>query len=201
MSIDALSRSIAACRICRENPAKQQLPHEPNPVCVISSSARICISGQAPGMRVHLSGKPFTDPSGDRLREWMGVDEATFYDASKIAIVPMGFCFPGYDKNGGDLPPRKECRAQWHDDVFKAMPQLELILTIGQYAQAYQLGARRKRNMTETVAAWREYSEAGTPIILPMPHPSWRNNAWLKRNPWFAEDLLPVLRQRVSDLL
>lgn len=201
MTINELSRSIAACRICRDNPSNAQLPHEPNPVCVISSTARICISGQAPGMRVHLSGKPFTDPSGDRLREWMGVDERTFYDASKIAIVPMGFCFPGYDKNGGDLPPRKECRSQWHDRVFAAMPQLELILTIGQYAQAYQLGAQRKRNMTETVAAWREYYGAGTPSILPMPHPSWRNNAWLKRHPWFAEDLLPVLRERIRDLL
>lgn len=201
MSMKELSDSIKLCRICRDKPESTQLPHEPNPVCVISSTARICISGQAPGMRVHLSGRPFTDPSGDRLREWMGVDETTFYDASKIAIVPMGFCFPGYDKNGGDLPPRKECRARWHDEVFEAMPQLELILTIGQYAQAYQLGSKRKRNMTETVAAWREYYDASKPSILPMPHPSWRNNAWLKRNQWFADDLLPVLRARISDLL
>lgn len=201
MTIIELTNSIAGCRTCRDNPASTRLPHEPNPVCVISSTARICISGQAPGMRVHLSGKPFTDPSGDRLREWMGVDEATFYDASKIAIVPMGFCFPGYDKNGGDLPPRKECRVQWHDEIFESMPQLELILAIGQYAQAYQLGSKRKRNMTETVAAWREYYCVGKPAILPMPHPSWRNNAWLKRHPWFAEDLLPILRERIRDLL
>lgn len=201
MNIQELSQSIAQCRICRDTPEKAPLPHDPNPVCVISPTARICISGQAPGMRVHLSGKPFTDPSGDRLREWMGVDEATFYDASRIAIVPMGFCFPGYDKNGGDLPPRRECRLQWHDQVFNSMPQLELILTIGQYAQTYQLGAQRKRNMTETVAAWREYYDASSPSIMPMPHPSWRNNAWLKRNQWFADDLLPVLRERIRNLL
>lgn len=201
MTLASLAKSIKSCRICCDDPIKAPLPHDPNPVCVMSSSARICISGQAPGMRVHLSGKPFTDPSGDRLRVWMGVDETVFYDSSKIAIVPMGFCFPGYDHKGGDLPPRKECRAHWHDRVFEAMPQLELILTIGQYSQDYQLGAERKQNLTDTVAAWKEYTDRDGPSILPLPHPSWRNNAWLKRNPWFADELLPVLRQRVHDLL
>ncbi len=201
MTPDALSRSIKACRQCRDNPAGPVLPHEPNPVCVLSSTARICIAGQAPGIRVHRSGRPFTDPSGDRLRSWMGIDETVFYDETKISIVPMGFCFPGHDKKGGDLPPRKECRALWHDKIFAGMPQLELILTIGQYAQAYHLGSARKANMTDTVSAWREYLSGSKPGILPMPHPSWRNNSWLKRHDWFEAELLPVLRKRVQELL
>lgn len=198
--IDALMDDIRQCRICSDEPLGAPLPHMPNPVCVASSTARICISGQAPGIRVHKSGKPFTDPSGDRLRQWMGVDEATFYDASKLAIVPMSFCFPGYDAQGSDLPPRKECKAAWHDQVFAAMPQLELTLVIGQYAQAYHLGKRRKRTMTETVMAWREYID-GTPSVLPLPHPSWRNSGWLKRNAWFEDEVLPVLRNRVQQML
>lgn len=200
MSVSTLSTAIKACRICVEEPIGAPLPHEPNPVCIISSKARICICGQAPGMRVHKSGKPFTDPSGERLRDWMGIDAHDFYDADKLAIVPMGFCFPGYDAKGGDLPPRKECRMHWHDRVFSAMPQIELILVVGQYAQAYHLGAARKSNMTKTVQAWRDYIDE-KPAILPLPHPSWRNSGWLKRNPWFAEDVLPVLKKRVQDLL
>lgn len=200
MSVEGLSAEIKACRICVEHPTSAALPHEPNPVCVMSEKARICICGQAPGIRVHKSGKPFADPSGDRLRDWMGIDAADFYDADKLAIVPMGFCFPGYDKNAGDLPPRKECRLHWHDRVFSQMPQIELILTIGQYAQAYHLGAARKSNMTQTVQAWRDYIHQ-TPAILPLPHPSWRNSGWLKRNPWFEEEVLPVLKERVKGLL
>lgn len=201
MRLATISKQISDCRICRDNPVGAALPHEPNPVCVASSTARICIAGQAPGKRVHESGKPFTDPSGERLRDWMGISEATFYDPSRLAIVPMGFCFPGYDKNGGDLPPRKECRANWHDQLYDLMPQIELFLTIGQYAQAYHLGNRRKKNMTETVRAWKEYLVDEPRSILPLPHPSWRNNAWLKRNPWFGDEVLPKLRGLVQDLV
>jgi uracil-DNA glycosylase len=157
------------------------------------------------GTRVHKSGRPFTDPSGDRLRDWMGIGSDVFYDPEKLAIVPMGFCFPGLDAKGGDLPPRSECRLAWHDQVFEAMPQIELVLAIGQYAQAYHLGASRKRSLTETVSAWKDYftlgADVGRPAILPLPHPSWRNNAWLKKNPWFETDLLPVLRREVARLV
>jgi len=153
---------------------------------------------------VHQSGRPFTDPSGDRLRSWLGIGEEIFYDAGKLAIVPMGFCFPGLDSKGGDLPPRAECRKVWHDRVFAAMPQIELVVVIGQYAQAYHLGARRQKTLTQTVANWRaHFEEEGRdgPKVLPLPHPSWRNNAWLKKNPWFEADLLPVLRQQVARLI
>ncbi|TWI89520.1 uracil-DNA glycosylase [Roseibium hamelinense] len=202
---DALADRIRACRICRDTPEKDPLPHEPRPVLQVSATARVCICGQAPGTRVHASGRPFTDPSGDRLRAWMGVDEAAFYDRDKLAIVPMGFCFPGLDAKGGDLPPRPECRKAWHDDLFAAMPQLELIVLIGQYAQAYHLGPHRRKSLTETVAAWQTYLEAdrapGAPAFVPLPHPSWRNNAWLKKNPWFETNLLPVLRKKIARLL
>lgn len=136
------------------------------------------------------------------MREWLGVEPEIFYNRDKFAIVPMGFCFPGYDAHGGDLPPRRECRETWHDQLFAAMPQIELILTIGQYAQAYHLGARRKSGMTETVRNWREYfNDQSGPAILPLPHPSWRNSGWLKKNPWFAQDVLPLLRQTVENLI
>lgn len=135
----------------------------------------------------------------------MGIGEQDFYDPDKLAIVPMGFCFPGLDAKGGDLPPRPECRKTWHDRVFAAMPQIELILVIGQYAQAYHLGKARKGSLTETVAAWSSYYEEnaqpGQPGIIPLPHPSWRNNAWLKKNPWFETDLLPVLQKKIARLL
>ncbi len=167
-----------------------------------SATARLAICGQAPGTRVHASGIPFNDPSGDRLRGWMGVGRDTFYDRDRIAIIPMGFCFPGLDAKGGDLPPRRECAATWHDRVFAAMPQLQLVLAIGQYAQAYHLGADRRRTLTETVAAWREIWQSDrSPRILPMPHPSWRNTAWLRRHPWFEADVLPVLRAEVKRLV
>lgn len=200
-----LHAQIRACRICRDAPRfGAPLPHQPNPVCVPSATARICISGQAPGTRVHQSGRPFTDPSGVRLRDWMGIGEDVFYDPEKIAIVPMGFCFPGHDKSGGDLPPRRECRMVWHDRVFAAMPQLELIIAVGRYAQDYLMGDAAGATLTDTVRNWRAVHDdrpAGAPRILPLPHPSWRNNSWLKKNPWFAEELLPVLRDEVAQLI
>ena len=202
-ALNALTRAIGTCRICRDEPRGKPLPHEPRPVCVVSSTARIAICGQAPGTRVHASGRPFTDPSGDRLRAWLDVDDATFYDAARIAIVPMGFCFPGLDAKGGDLPPRRECARTWHGDLFAAMEQVELVIAVGQYAQAYHLGAWRRKTLTDTVAAWRDYQSLPdrSCSVIPTPHPSWRNTAWLKRNPWFEAELLPVLRARVRDLL
>lgn len=200
--LDAIAAAIPGCRICVEQPLGKPLAHEPRPVAVLSSTARIVICGQAPGTRVHESGRPFTDPSGDRLREWMGVGEAVFYDPARLAIVPMGFCFPGLDAKGGDLPPRRECARHWHDRVFAAMPQVELVLAVGLYAQAYHLRERRAKTLTDTVRNWREIVAAtGSPTILPLPHPSWRNNAWIKKNPWFASALLPFLRERVRELV
>lgn len=197
--LDRLLCEIRACRVCRDAPAATQLPHEPRPVLRVSKSARICVVGQAPGTRVHASGTPFSDPSGERLRDWMGVDADTFYDASRIAIVPMGFCFPGLDAKGGDLPPRRECAPLWRDRIFALLPNIRLMLLVGQYAHVWHLGSARKKTLTETVRAWREYAREPVNGILqfPLPHPSWRNNAWLKRNPWFAEELLPALREEV----
>jgi uracil-DNA glycosylase len=195
--LDHLVGDIQACRICIENPRNRPLPHEPRPVLRVSRSARICVAGQAPGTRVHASGQPFTDPSGERLRDWMGVTPDEFYDLTRIAIVPMGFCFPGQDAKGGDLPPRRECAEMWHAKLFALMPKLELTLLIGQYAQIWHLGRARKKSLTDTVAAWRDYY----PRYLPLPHPSWRNNAWIKKNPWFEEELLPVLKADMRRLL
>lgn len=195
--LEDLAADIRACRLCVENPQGKALPHEPRPVLRVSQTARICVAGQAPGTRVHASGTPFTDPSGDRLRDWMGVTPEEFYDVSRIAIVPMGFCFPGLDAKGGDLPPRRECASRWRAPLFDLMPQVQMVLAVGQYAQAWHLGAARKKNLTETVAAWQEYY----PRCLPLPHPSWRNNAWLKRNPWFEKELLPVLKRDVRRLM
>ncbi len=204
-SLDQLQISISNCRICRDSPAKLRLPHEPRPVFQLSKTARLCICGQAPGTKVHASGRPFTDPSGDRLRDWLGVGEDVFYDKSRVAIIPMGFCFPGQDARGADLPPRKECRDYWHKPLFEKLPQLELILLVGQYAQAFHLGKRRKSNLTQTVMAWREYlnetDQSATPAMLPLPHPSWRNSAWLSKNRWYSEELLPILKSRVALLV
>ncbi|MDM9628321.1 uracil-DNA glycosylase family protein [Rhizobium sp. S152] len=204
-ALEALRLEIARCRICRDAPLRgpgDRLPHEPRPVVVISPKAKVLIAGQAPGLRVHESGLPFNDASGDRLREWLQVDRETFYDRDRFAIVPMGFCFPGYDTRGSDLPPRRECAPQWRARVLDAMPQIELMLVIGQYAQAWHMGAERRENMTETVRAWRAALFANrSPAVLPLPHPSWRNSAWIKRNPWFVEELLPVLRERLTFLL
>ncbi len=170
------------------------MPHEPRPVIRGQASARICIAGQAPGTRVHASGIPFDDPSGDRLRNWMGIDREAFYDEARIAVVPMGFCFPGLDAKGGDLPPRAECGPAWHDKVFGVLENLELILLVGAYAQKWHLRARRKKSLTDTVKTWPEYG----PRYLPLPHPSWRNTGWLKKNPWFEQDVLPHLKDEVA---
>jgi uracil-DNA glycosylase len=200
--IDRLVETIRACRICRDNPSGMPLPHEPRPVLRPSAAARICIASQAPGTRVHLSGVPFTDPSGDRLRSWMGVDAATFYDLKRIAIVPMGFCFPGQDDKGGDRPPRRECAPAWREAVFRAMPNIRLVLAVGSYAHAWHLGPLARPTLTETVAGWRQIrAKTRDPMVLPLPHPSWRNNAWLKNNPWFEAEFLPVLRADIAALL
>ncbi|MDM9644341.1 uracil-DNA glycosylase family protein [Rhizobium sp. S163] len=203
--LEEMREAIAACRICRDEPRRgpdHRLPHEPRPVAVISTKARILIAGQAPGLKVHESGIPFNDASGDRLREWLQVDRDTFYDRDRFAIVPMGFCFPGYDAKGSDLPPRRECAPRWRQPVIAAMPQIELVLVIGQYAQAWHLGNERRGSVTETVQAWREILFANrAPAILPLPHPSWRNTGWIRRNLWFEEELLPALRARITMLV
>lgn len=200
--LEDLVAAIRACRICRETPAGRPLPHEPRPVIQASATARICISGQAPGTKVHASGRPFDDRSGQRLRDWMAVTEEEFYDETRIATVPMGFCFPGQDAAGGDLPPRRECSAHWHEAVFAALHQVELVLAIGQYAQAFHLGTDRRRSLGETVLAWHEiWDRSVRPRVLPLPHPSWRNTGWLKKNPWFEQDLVPLLRAEVRRLL
>jgi uracil-DNA glycosylase len=197
-----LEREIGACRICRDTPLGPPLPHEPRPVLRPSTTARLAICSQAPGVRVHASGVPFTDPSGDRLRSWLEVTPQEFYDQTRIAIVPMGFCFPGHDAAGGDLPPRRECAAHWHTRLFAAMPQLELVLLVGSYAQHWHLGRPRGAGMTETVRAWRPSLTApDTPRRVALPHPSWRNNAWLRVNPWFEQELLPAVRAEVRRLL
>lgn len=201
-ALDTLLGDIKSCRICVEKPDKKPLPHEPRPVVLASAGARILIAGQAPGTRVHKSGKPFTDPSGDRLRAWMGVSEDEFYDTDKIAIVPMGFCFPGLDAKGGDLPPRRECASAWRPQLMQHLEHLELVLVIGLYAQSWHLGADRARNLTETVRDWRRFAMRNSaPKVLPLPHPSWRNNAWLKKNQWFETDLIPYLQNDIRRLI
>ncbi|GHB18914.1 uracil-DNA glycosylase [Pseudovibrio japonicus] len=192
-----------------EHPIRQPLPHEPRPVVVLSSTARIAICGQAPGTRVHASGIPFTDPSGDRLRAWMGVDSETFYDRDKLAIIPMGFCFPGLDSKGGDKPPRPECKKTWHQEVFSNMPQLETLLAIGGYAQAYHMPDFTKKRLWETIEDFQKIWEVTSqrhadglgPRVLPLPHPSWRNNHHIKKHPWFESELLPLLKEEVRRLM
>lgn len=201
--LDELTEQIRACRVCRDNPEfGGPLPHEPRPVLQVHTNSRICVVGQAPGTKVHVSGRPFTDPSGDRLRDWMGVTNEEFYDSGRIAIIPMGFCFPGLDAKGGDLPPRKECAPLWRARLMEALGDVALLLVIGQYAHAYHLGKKRKRTLTDTVSAWQEmYDPDADQRVMPMPHPSWRNNAWIKKNPWFEAELLPVLRTDIRQLL
>lgn len=203
--IDLLANAISGCRICRDTPAQgmdKRLPHEPRPIVVLSSEARVLIAGQAPGLRVHESGVPFNDASGDRLRDWLSVRREEFYDRDRFAIVPMGFCFPGYDDKGSDLPPRIECAPQWRRAVIDAMPQVELVLAIGAYAQAWHMPGLVQKTMTATVENWRAgFGVNHGPKILPLPHPSWRNTVWLKKNQWFARDVLPVLRQHVDSLV
>lgn len=197
-ALDALVAEIRTCRLCRDQPAGPPLPHEPRPVLRVTTTARIGVFGQAPGTRVHASGTPFTDPSGVRLRAWMGVTDAEFYDATRIAIVPMGFCFPGLDAKGGDLPPRRECAPMWRQSLMAALPALELVLLVGQYSQRWHLGAEACAGLTDTVRHWREIVDRPSrPVLVPLPHPSWRNNGWIKRHPWFGAELVPWLRESV----
>ena len=198
--IRSLEASVHACRICTDHPKGKPLPVVPRPVVRLSSNARILIAGQAPGARVFESGVPFDDASGDRLRDWMGLNRDLFYDRDKIAILPMGFCFPGQGAKGSDLPPRRECAPAWRERCWAAMPQIELVLAIGQYAQAWHLGRLRSKTLTETVANWRAIAESTRPRIIPTPHPSWRTLAWARKNPWFEAELLPVLRIEVRRL-
>lgn len=194
--LDELLREIRACRLCEAH-----LPLGPRPVLQAGRQARLLIVGQAPGARVHASGVPWDDASGQRLREWLQMDVVTFYDPARVAIVPMGFCYPGkagvHKAGSGDAPPRPECRATWHPRLFPLLPHIGLTLLIGQYAQGYFLGELRKPTLTATVRAWRDYA----PRYLPLPHPSPRNVAWFKANPWFADEVLPTLRERVRGLL
>lgn len=194
--------TLRACRICRDAPRfGAALPHEPRPVVQGSATARLLIASQAPGNRAHRSGVPFCDPSGVRLRAWLGLSEAAFYDAAWVAILPMGACFPGLDAKGGDRPPRRECAPAWRSALLAGLPELDLILVIGQYAQGWHLG-RPPGGLTATVARWRDILEASSrPRILPLPHPSWRNNGWLRKNPWFEAELLPVLRAEVAAVM
>ena len=183
---------IRACRLCAD-----QLPLGPRPIIRASASARLLILSQAPGTRVHETGLSFNDRSGDRLRDWLGLDRDAFYDESRVAIMGLGFCYPGVDRNGGDLPPRPECAPLWHPQVLPLLPAVRLTLLIGLYAHRRYLPGAGGRSVTERVAAWRDQP----PDRLVLPHPSWRNTGWLKRNPWFGEELLPVLRQRVRAAL
>lgn len=180
-----------ACRICAD-----KLPHDPRPVFVVHPAARILLVGQAPGRKVHESGVPWQDASGRRLREWIGVDELDFYNPALFAMLPMGFCFPGSGPSG-DLPPRPECAPAWHHTLRALMPHVRLTLLIGQYAQAGYLAERKKENLTQTVQAWAEY----LPAYLPLPHPSPRNKIWEKKNPWFAEAMLPEVQRTVRAIL
>ncbi|WP_332874004.1 uracil-DNA glycosylase family protein [Amphritea pacifica] len=191
---EQLIARIKACDLC--------LPHLPDgvrPVFQFDPGARILVAAQAPGRRVHETGIPFNDPSGERLREWMGISAEIFYDPKQLAILPMGFCFPGTGKSG-DLPPRKECAPQWRQQLLDRLPNLQLILVIGQYAQAWHL--QEKGSVTEIVSRWRDYCCQGqSPAVFPMPHPSPRNNIWLKRNPWFEAELVPELQKRVREIV
>lgn len=191
MDLIALTQAASGCTHCSDI-----LPLGPRPVFQVSPRARVLVVGQAPGRRVHETGVPFNDPSGDRLREWMGVDRETFYDAEQIALLPMAFCFPGTGTSG-DLPPPKACAQLWRERFIAALDSIELTIVCGQYSQAWHLQGRQKKNLTETVRAWREYDEA----LVPTPHPSPRNNGWLKRNPWFDAELIPELRRRVDAAL
>ena len=190
--LERLLDEIQACAVCADG-----LPFGPRPILQAGSGARLMICGQAPGSKAHASGRPFSDPSGERLRAWLALAPQTFYDASRVAIVPMGFCYPGRDQAGGDLPPRPECARRWQHRLLPLLADVELTLLIGHYAIAWHLGSGRKASLTDTVRAWREY----LPRYLPLPHPSWRNTAWLRRHPWFEAECLPALRSEVRRLV
>jgi uracil-DNA glycosylase len=201
-SLDRLVGEIRRCRRCVTDPVTSPLPHQPRPVLRVSSTARLAIVGQAPGTRVHASGVPYSDPSGRRLRAWMGVSDAEFYDEARVAIIPMGFCFPGHDRHGGDLPPRPECAPLWRERLFALLPQLELALLVGIYAQRWHLGVDALPTLGETVRDYKRILALDRrPRAFPLPHPSWRNNTWLKNNPWFEAELVPELRVAVGDIL
>ncbi|WP_412508434.1 uracil-DNA glycosylase family protein [Roseovarius sp. SYSU LYC5161] len=193
--MSALHDEIAACRMCADRFADTQTAHAPRPVVWFRPGARLLVAGQAPGMRVHRSGTPFDDPSGDRLRDWLGLERAEFYDRGRVAVVPMAFCFPGCDARGADLPPPPVCGQTWHDRVMRDLDGVALSVIVGGYAQKYHMGVRT--GVTDTVKGWRDHA----PRLFPLPHPSWRNTAWLKRNPWFEAELLPVLRRRVREVM
>lgn len=194
---DLIARA-RACRLCADRFAATATAHAPSPVVWLRPGARILIAGQAPGLRVHQSGRPFDDPSGVRLRAWMGIDEDTFWDPSRIAFLPMALCFPGYDAKGADLPPPALCAQTWRHDLLAALGDMPLVLLVGAAAQRWHLGrAAMRGGLTASVAAWR----TSPAPFFPLPHPSWRNSAWIKRNPWFTDELLPDLRHRIARAL
>lgn len=190
LSLPELVDRVRACTLCAG-----VLPHEPRPVVQLSEGSKILVVGQAPGRRVHETGLPFNDPSGDRLRDWMGIGREVFYDARELAILPMGFCYPGTGRSG-DLPPRPECAPAWRAALLARLPAIRLTLVIGQYAHAWHLGEAH-RSVTDNVRDWHRW----WPSLIPLPHPSPRNNLWLRRNPWFEQDVVPALRQRVAEVL
>ena len=194
-SCSTLKAGIRAWRRCADRFAATTTGHTPRPVAWFRSSARILIAGQAPGARVHESGRPFTDASGDRLREWLGMDGSEFYDKDRVAVVPMGFCFPGYNAKGSDLPPPALCHRTWHHRVMAQLSNIELTVLVGAHAQHYHLG--EKKPVNDQVRLWRDHA----PQLFPLPHPSWRNTGWLKKNPWFETELLPELRVRAKEVL
>ena len=187
-TISTLLEEIRSCQHCAV-----QLPHGPRPIVQAGTDARVLIIGQAPGSKVHASGIPWDDDSGDRLRAWMGVDKSVFYNAGRVALMPMGFCYPGKGTNG-DLPPRSECAPLWHDRLSAELPNIRLTLLVGQYAQARYLSAKPARFMTEAV---RHFADAPDDLF-PVPHPSWRSTLWMRKNPWFETDVLPILKERVA---
>lgn len=193
--LEQLKTGITTCTLCAAEFAKTATAHVPRPVFWLSKTACILVAGQAPGSRVHESGRPFTDPSGDRLREWMGLNDQQFYDMETVAILPMAFCFPGYNAKGADLPPPKKCAEIWHELAVVNLSNVRLTLLVGGYAQKWHLSDAS--NVTETVASWRNYA----PNVFPLPHPSWRNTGWIRKNAWFETELLPVLRARIQEVL
>jgi len=192
MLLTRLLREVRACRFCSAD-----LPFGPRPVVQLANTARLLIVSQAPGSKVHQSGIPWSDASGDRLRDWLQLDRSTFYDEARVAILPMGFCYPGAGKSGGDKPPRPECAPRWHDRLLEHLPDLQLTLLIGQYAHRHYLGPRRNGSMTETVKAFAAYG----PQFFPLPHPSWRSVIWMRKHPWFEETVIPELRKAVRKVI